>query len=60
MIGTAMKYWGLTWRQAMWEISWLNLAMLNASVPRYDRNGNRQGPTARLTGRDLAARLKKS
>jgi len=48
------------WHDALWGISWQNLAMLNASAPRYDEKGGRRGTGARLSGGDLAARMKKS
>jgi len=55
-----VRYWRMSWEGVLWGISWQNLAMLNASAPRYGEKGERIRPPARLSGRDLAARLKKS
>ncbi|WP_037497485.1 hypothetical protein [Sphingobacterium deserti] len=53
-----MKYWGLTFSEALWSVSYQNLIMLNMSVPQYDKDGNKIEPPAELTSKDLAARFK--
>jgi len=55
-----VRYWRMGWREVLWGISWQNLAMLNLSAPRYDGKGNKKAPAARLSGRDLAARLNRN
>jgi len=52
-----MRHWRMTFGECLWGISWQNLCMLNLSAPRYGEDGDGKKPAARLSGRDLKARL---
>ncbi len=54
-----MKYWGISYQQAMWDISYQNLMLLTMSIPKYDKEGNEIEAPAELSGKDLMSRLTK-
>lgn len=54
-----MKYWRLSYREAIGEISYQNMVLLNMSIPKYDKDGNKQEAPTEITGKDFLARFKK-
>lgn len=54
-----MKYWRLTYSEILWDISYQNLIMLNMSIPKYDKDGNKIESPIIATGKDLSTRFKK-
>lgn len=54
-----MKYWQLSYKQVLWDISYQNLIMLNMSIPKYDKDGNKIEAPSIATGKDLSTRFKK-
>lgn len=54
-----MKYWGLSYYDCLWNISYQNLVMLNMSIPKYDDKGNKVEAPTELSGKDLTERFKK-
>lgn len=54
-----MKYWRLTYSEILWDISYQNLIMLNMSIPKYDKDGNKIESPIIATGKDLSSRFKK-
>jgi len=54
-----MKYWQLSYKEVLWGISYQNLIMLNMSIPKYDKDGNKIEAPSIATGKDLSTRFKK-
>lgn len=52
-----MKYWRLSYKEAISEISYQNLILLNMSIPKYDKDGNKQEPPSEITGKDFLSRF---
>lgn len=52
-----MKYWRLSYREAVGEISYQNLILLNMSIPKYDKDGNKVEAPSEMTGKDFVSRL---
>lgn len=46
-----MKETGMSWRQIMWQRSWLNIQMMVADAPGLKKQNN---TTKKVAGKDLA------
>lgn len=42
MIAGVMKYFGMGYREALYEISYNNLVMLSATIPEYDSGDGKE------------------
>ncbi|WP_180269042.1 hypothetical protein [Sphingobacterium sp. 1.A.5] len=52
-----MKYWRLSYKEAISEISYQNLILLNMSIPKYDKEGNKVEAPSEITGKDFLSRF---
>ncbi len=59
IVGNAIKHWRFTYKQTLWDISYQNLMMLNMSIPRFDKDGNKIEAPTELSGQDLVNRFGK-
>jgi len=48
----------MSWHTVLWEISYVNLVMLNQSIPNYDSKDKEVKNNGTLSGADLFKRLK--
>lgn len=55
MIGGIAKYFRFSFHEILWEISWANLLMLSATIPKFDEDGNPEEPIQDIDGSGLAA-----
>ena len=57
-----MSYWHMSYDYLNWKMSWANLTMLCASIPKYDKEGKEitNEPPKMLTGKDLFAKWGKT
>lgn len=58
MMGNVVKFWGISFNEVIWGLSYQNILLMNMSIPKFDKEGNKIEAGGELTGMQFLQNLK--